>query len=373
MAKQHFVMLAQDYQSGKHRIGGQFASEKLDGIRAIWDGGITRGLMATDVPWCNSAKHDRFLVPLRATGLWSRYGQPIQAPDWWLDLMPRIVLDGELWGGRGMWQALCSAVQKKHNATFEVGGEPVKYMAFDSPCPGDWLADRLIDVPNFKKELKGCIEWFYNQAGPLEHVFRASEPFNVVNKTMQNYLLSFHERSDVPALWHNQVQLPYGALQAEERLSELSADILGQGGEGIIIRQMSSTWKPERTTDLLKMKPEQDAEAIVLGYKWGKKTDKGSKLLGLMGSLICQLPSGKQFELSGFTDAERGMVPVSGSGHHRMMAMAIADEGKEVSDWVHNPKFPRGSQVSFKFREWSDDGLPKEAKFFRSNHEVSAS
>ena len=39
-----FVQLAQVYDPKKHGIAGWFVSEKLDGMRCLWDGGITRGL-----------------------------------------------------------------------------------------------------------------------------------------------------------------------------------------------------------------------------------------------------------------------------------------------------------------------------------------
>lgn len=369
MAKEHFVMLAQDYVPGKHRIGGQFVSEKLDGIRAIWDGGITRGLDAAEVPWCNTAKHDRLTFTLKSTGLWSRYGQPIQAPAWWLDSMPRIPLDGELWAGRGMWQALCRAVKViKEDSSFLVGDIKVRMMAFDSPSPGQWLKDRLIDVPNMFKKLEGCVEWFYNQEHNWQHLYRSPEYFVNVNKVMPRLL----ENCDYVD-WHEQIQLPYGSIQAESKLEEIAKKVYEVGGEGLVIRQSSSSWLPERSYDLLKVKPESDAEATIVGYKWGKKTTKGSKLLGKMGSLICQLVDGKQFELSGFTDAERAMVPISGDGYNRMQAIAEMDQGKRVIEAFHNPKFPIGSVITFKYREWSDDGLPKEARFYRRRHEVSAS
>ncbi|MCH7649284.1 MAG: hypothetical protein IIA83_11860 [Thaumarchaeota archaeon] len=32
---------------------------------------------------------------------------------------------------------------------------------------------------------------------------------------------------------------------------------------------------------------------------------------------------------------------------------------------IYNPKFPRGSIVTYRYRESTDDGLPKEARFWR--------
>lgn len=39
--KRQFLMLAHDYDPKKHSILGWYMSEKLDGLRAWWDGGIT--------------------------------------------------------------------------------------------------------------------------------------------------------------------------------------------------------------------------------------------------------------------------------------------------------------------------------------------
>ena len=36
-----------------------------------------------------------------------------------------------------------------------------------------------------------------------------------------------------------------------------------------------------------------------------------------------------------------------------------------VPDWITNHTFPRG-QVTFRYRELSDDGVPKEARYWRT-------
>jgi len=51
MAKRYYCQLASKYDEEKHFIGGYYWSEKLDGMRAIWDGGVTRGMLKSDVPW----------------------------------------------------------------------------------------------------------------------------------------------------------------------------------------------------------------------------------------------------------------------------------------------------------------------------------
>ena len=80
--------------------------------------------------------------------------------------------------------------------------------------------------------------------------------------------------------------------------------ISGLEGEGLIIRAPNSLWIPERCHSLVKVKKLHDDEATVTGYTTGRETDKGSKLLGMMGALVVDF-YGHRLELSGFTDAER--------------------------------------------------------------------
>jgi hypothetical protein len=72
--------------------------------------------------------------------------------------------------------------------------------------------------------------------------------------------------------------------------------------------------------------------------------------------------------LSGFTDAEREMSFHPRPGVQVITADAMEGElfpGREVSDYWYNPTFPIGSTVSFKYRELTRDGLPKEARYWR--------
>ena len=113
MSKRELVQLAQTYDSNKHHIAGWYASEKLDGMRAWWDGGITRGLPAATIPFANTAKDHIRLQEVICTGLWSRYGHPIQAPDYFINVLPTgVPLDGELYIGPKMFQKTVSIVKK---------------------------------------------------------------------------------------------------------------------------------------------------------------------------------------------------------------------------------------------------------------------
>ena len=76
------LMLAGVYQPGIE-LDAYWVSEKLDGVRAYWDG--------------------RSLI--------SRRGNRYQAPAWFTRDFPSTPLDGELWSGRGRFESLLSSVR----------------------------------------------------------------------------------------------------------------------------------------------------------------------------------------------------------------------------------------------------------------------
>jgi DNA ligase-1 len=81
---------------------GWWMSEKLDGVRAIWDG-------------------KRFL---------SRLGNVFAAPKWFTDSLPDVPLDGELWIGRRRFQETVSVVRRKGDHD---GWKQVHFLVFDAP------------------------------------------------------------------------------------------------------------------------------------------------------------------------------------------------------------------------------------------------
>lgn len=81
---------------------GWLMSEKLDGVRAYWDG-------------------ERF---------WSRLGNAYLAPAWFREGLPAFPLDGELFAGRGEFQRAVSIARRAD------GGEAwraLEYVVFDAP------------------------------------------------------------------------------------------------------------------------------------------------------------------------------------------------------------------------------------------------
>lgn len=93
-------------------LDGWLVSEKLDGVRARWDG---RRLL-------------------------TRNGDPIDAPGWFTAGWPAQAMDGELWIARGRFQPISELVRALH--ADESAWKPVRFMAFDLPGDGGMFALR---------------------------------------------------------------------------------------------------------------------------------------------------------------------------------------------------------------------------------------
>lgn len=332
MSKREFVQLAHKLDLKKHNISGRFVSEKLDGLRFLWDGGVSRGIATIEVPFANVQKSNQ--VPI-ATGMWSRYGNAIRCPYPIADCLPRFPVEGELWVGRGQFQQTSSIVRSTVNPK---QWDDVKIIIFDMPSPELMFADGVINNINYQKTFKGVLNWYLSKGG------RVPLSKDAMFQTRYSYLQKCVPRIG-PVELHQQYQLPLNHEKATEALRVFSEDVLDQGGEGVILK--SGLWTPDRSYQMLKWKPWNDAEGIVTGYTWGI-----GKLEGLMGSLILCDPKGHSFKLSGFTDAERTLT-------------GVGSPGEVASNDVENPMFPRGSIVTYKYRELTDDGIPKEARYWR--------
>ena len=96
------LMLAKLWQVGQDP-NGFLVSEKLDGVRAFWDGHVLR----------------------------FRSGRPIAAPAWFTAALPATPLDGELWLGRGRFDELSGIVRRK--VPNDAEWHELHYMIFDLP------------------------------------------------------------------------------------------------------------------------------------------------------------------------------------------------------------------------------------------------
>ena len=214
-------------------LGAYWVSEKLDGVRAFWDGET----------------------------LVSRQGNPFNAPPWFVEDFPPVPLDGELWMGRGTFDAL-SGIVRRH-VPEEDAWRKVRYMVFDLPTHPGTFDERL---------------------GRMQALLAGLDPARI----------ALVEQSRVGD---------------HDELTAMLNRVVEAGGEGLMLRRGGSRYLAGRSDDLLKLKTYEDAEAVVVGHLPGK-----GKYAGMMGSLLVETPDGRRFRLgTGFSDEMRRSPPPVGT------------------------------------------------------------
>jgi len=361
MARREFLQLAKTFKPGKDSPAGMWVSEKLDGTRCFWDGGVSRGLPTDTVPWANlidpKTGYRKAKIKPVASGLWSRYGNPIIAPDWWLNQLPAMFLDGELFAGRGNFQTLRSIVAK--DVPEDDRWRDVQFACFGAPTPTQVFAPGEIKNTNFHLNVNQMeiMKFVQSRAdsGVLEEFVHV--PGGLTFEQEINYLQGSLIGGDLCYL-HQHHRLSDDASEAEDQLGAFMDVVLNEGGEGIMLRKPGSIWTPKRVGTLLKMKPFTDDQSVVTGFVSGRETDKGSKLRGLIGAVVTEY-KGKRLELAGFTNEERLFATDA------MQSYAYENPGVDMPSDFQGKYFKVGDTIEFRYRELSDDGIPKEARYDR--------
>ena len=212
-----------------------------------------------------------------------RSGRAVNAPPWFIARLPAQALDGELWLARGRFEALSGIVRKSEPHDGE--WRQIKYMIFELPNAPGTFADRAQRI----KEIVAGTRW---------PQLIAVEQFRV---------------SDRAALKRKLDQVVRG------------------GGEGLMLHLADAGYVTGRSDVLLKLKPLQDTEAVVIEHVPGK-----GKYRGMLGALRVQMADGKKFLIgTGFSDKVRKNPP------------------------------PLGTTVTYTYRGLTQTGLPRFASYFR--------
>jgi len=222
-------------QTANARIdpAGYLVSEKYDGVRALWDGRTLR----------------------------FRNGLPIAAPAEFLSRLPAVPLDGELWLGRGRFEALSGLVRRQ--TPDAVAWQQLRYMVF---------------------ELPGASGSFAARAQRIATLARHSG-------------------------WPQLLAVEQRVLDSPQALQRRLDEVVAAGGEGLMLHRADALYETGRSASLLKLKPLHDAEALVIGHVAGR-----GRHAGRMGALRVRSAAGVDFLLgTGFSDAERESPPPLGS------------------------------------------------------------
>ena len=255
-AAEPLPLLLAGVEQGQSDVAAYLISEKLDGVRAFWDG----------------------------QGLRTRNGNSINAPAWFVEHFPAQPLDGELWIGRGQFDRLSATVRRQ--TPDEIEWRQVRYLVFELP--------------------------------------QASGAFRERVRTMRSMIAE----ANVP--WLQAVE----QLEIKDRkaLKQKFDEILGAGGEGIMLHRADALYTTGRSDVLLKMKPWNDAEATVIAHQPGK-----GKYTGMLGALRVRTAEGVEFVLgTGLSEADRCNPPSI------------------------------GTVITFRYRELTRRGLPRFASFHRA-------
>lgn len=234
---------------------GWLVSEKLDGVRALWDG----------------------------TRLRFRGGAVVEAPTWFTRALPPQMLDGELWMARGRFDALSGLVRRA--SPDDSAWQQVSYRVFELPKGPDRFDERAAAMADLAK--------------------RAGSP-----------------------CWQ---AVPQSIVSSREALRHRLDEVVGGGGEGLMLHRADAAYVTGRSRVLLKLKPVQDADAVVIGHAPGQ-----GRLAGKLGALQVRTDAGLVLQIgTGLSDAQRESPP------------------------------PLGSTITYTYRGLTQQGVPRFASFLR--------
>lgn len=206
----------------------------------------------------------------------SRGGNVITSPSWFTKEFPREKLDGELWAGRGNFHKVGSL-----HGSRESDWKQVIYAVFDAPEHPGVFEERIQHAKNI-----------------LDHTTHA-------------------------------IVLPFWQCKSKHQLLEKLEEVVGSGGEGLMLRKPRSRYEKRRSDTLLKVKKKLDGEAVVIEHVEGTRP-------GLCGSIKVMTKDGRIFKV--------------GSGITEAMA--------------HNPP-PIGTVITYEYDMVTKDNIPRTAVFLR--------
>ena len=190
----------------------------------------------------------------------SRQGNIFNIPQEVTKKLPtNIILDGELFISRNKFEQ-CSILKKKNISLEEFSKSKIKYHVFD-----------IISFPKIK---------FKDKIQEMKNI------------CSQFTFLVFVKQIKV---------------KDNEHIKKLFEELIRKGAEGIMLRDPESIShegiKQKRSNSLVKLKAQEDDEAIIIGYN----ISTSKKYYGLLKSFQCVLKKNKEikFDVSGFSEEIR--------------------------------------------------------------------
>lgn len=209
------VALAEKYEPQKHNVVGMVYMEKYDGFYAHYD--------------------------ISTQKMFTRSGNELFIPDWFIDQMPSLSVTGELYGGKGKFSEFSGLFNS--NDTSNIRWKDVKFMIFD-------VVDEPLKSMTFKDRMA---------------LVQGVHTSNIETVSIHDCI--------------SQQQLDY-AFNA----------VVQCGGEGLMLRK-NGAYKAGRSADLLKYKKKDTVDGKVVGYTKGS-----GRFANFIGSVILETSNGNQFK-----------------------------------------------------------------------------
>jgi DNA ligase-1 len=230
-----------------------------------------------------SEKFDGVRAQWDGRALRFRGGGRVPAPAWFTEGFPAVPLDGELWIARGRFDALSGIVRRVEPVDAE--WRQVRYLIFELPGAAGDFSTRIRKMQRIVE--LAAIPWL-----------------QVVEQTRVTDRAALMQRLDA---------------------------VVRAGGEGLMLHRADAPYLAGRSHALLKLKPWQDADAVVVGYVPGK-----GRYQGMTGALQLEMPDGKRFRIgSGLSDALRRQPP------------------------------PVGRRITYRYQQLTTNGVPRFPRYLR--------
>ncbi len=215
--------------------------------------------------------------------LLTRGGTVLRPPAWFTQGWPDTPFEGELWAGRGQFTMAVSVIQQTQAVNAD--WQKLRFMVFDLPKHPGSFTERV----QAYKTLVAALDLAWVEAVQQTEVASAAA------------------------------------------LKQLLSDKVNAGAEGLMLHRASATYKSGRSSDQLKVKTHEDAEARVIAPLPGT-----GHYAGQTGALMVETPQGQRFKLgTGLRNHDRQTPPA-------------------IGEWV-----------TYRYRGLTDKGLPRFASFLR--------
>lgn len=278
---------------------------------------LAKTLNKKNIPkkWLLSEKYDGYRSRYEPDkGFISRNNNIFNAPEWYLDILPDISLDGELWAGYNKFQSL-SKIRKKIIDPFE--WLDIKYIVYDLPDLDMIFEERLKVLKNIVNKIQK--DWYKKRK-------KLGKEFNNLK---------------CPILLAEQIK-----IDSIKQFNQLYNKIINNDGEGVILKNPKSFYENDRSYNMLKYKPEFDTEAIIIDYKENKNK--------IVGAFIClELINFKNYSI---INKKKKPIIISGLNYEIINNVDITH--------------PIGTVITYKFSGLTESGKPRFAKYLRKREEI---